>query len=81
MWKTNITLIKDPTNLVLAHRAKPPPPTISAHFEGPFILVEHVKRQNISTFVNMGEQRDDPKASSSGEGDTTTSALASASTF
>lgn len=57
MCTTDISLIKDVSNPVLAQRVQPPPTAILAHFKGPTIKAEHIKRPDITVVVDMGEKR------------------------
>lgn len=54
--KANIGMIKDLAKLIKLHQAHPPISSGTAHFKGPSILPDPIKRLSVSIDVDMGSQ-------------------------
>lgn len=75
-----ISLIIDVSNSILTHREKPPSTSGMAHSEETSILTNPIKRMNVTSDVEMSNQRDEPM-NTAGEGATITSAPTSGPTL
>lgn len=80
MCKTDITLIKDLANLVLAQKVPQPYTAILVYFERLSILFDPIARWDVTMDVKIGEERAEPNTSTTSQEATTISIPALTST-
>lgn len=76
----DVFIINEASNPIIIHQAHPPSSFGMIYFEGPFVLVDLIKRLGEGINIQMGSQRIKIMTTIGGEGAMGTYALASAST-